>query len=165
VIYGVAMSRDGGASGLAPEAASQKLVRREFSAEETFRRLRQLMENGRPLVGEGDWEALSEWRDDATVATTGVVAHDVVRFEARPFADLQAPRAVFAEPAWVLPRWLDVTLRVTNRQTGQMLRTAPDWRGAGEKAAALLNGTPEVYDDDAEVKTYTLRLRMPSPAT
>lgn len=162
VMYGVALSSDGGASGLAPNANSQKLVRRVFTPQETFRRLRALMEDNTPLLAEIDWQTLVEMQEVPGVATTGVVAHDVIRFDLRPFENLLAPAAVSTVPAWQPPRWMDMTLRVTNRQTGQYLETANDWNGSGIRKDAILNGTLASYDDDPEVKTYTMRLRMPT---
>jgi type II secretory pathway pseudopilin PulG len=164
VMYGVAISSDGGASGLAPNANSQKLVRRVFTPQETFRRLRALMEDDTPLVSDVDWQALVEMRDEPGVASTGVVAHDVIRFDLRPFDDLAMPSAPSLVPAWQPPKWMDFTLRVTNRQTGQYLETANDWNGSGVREDAILNGTRDAYDDDPEVKTYTMRLRMPTNA-
>jgi hypothetical protein len=160
VMYGVVLNRDGAASGLAPAATSQKLVRREFSAAETFRRLRGLMENRTPLISEADWAALNEWRDDPAVVTTGVVAHDVIQFVARPFVDLNNPTPQLGWSPWQVPLWLDVGLRVTNRQTGQWLQTLQDWRGEGERTELLMNGTPNDFADDAEVRTYSARLML-----
>lgn len=162
VMYGVAISSDGRASGLAPNASSQKLVRREFTPQETFRRLRLLMENQTALVSELDWQALVEMRDEPGVATTGVVAHDVIRFDLRPFENLLMPAAGSIMPAWQPAKWMDVTLRVTNRQTGQYLETPNDWKGSGVREDLILNGTRDAYDDDPEVKTYTMRVRLPT---
>ena len=164
VMYGVAISSDGGASGLAPNANSQKLVRRVFTPQETFRRLRALMEDDTPLVSDVDWQALVEMRDEPGVASTGVVAHDVIRFDLRPFDNLTMPSTPSLVPAWQPPKWMDFTLRVTNRQTGQYLETANDWNGSGVREDAILHGTRDAYDDDPEVKTYTMRLRMPTNA-
>jgi hypothetical protein len=164
VMYGVAISSDGGASGLAPNANSQKLVRRVFTPQETFRRLKALMENDTPLVSDADWEALVEMREEPGVATTGVVAHDVIRFDLRPFDNIAMPGVPSAVPAWQPSKWMDFTLRVTNRQTGQYLETANDWNGSGVREDAILHGTRDDYDDDPEVKTYTMRLRMPTNA-
>lgn len=160
VMYGLAFSNDGGASGVAPKAASQKLVRRVFSAAETYRRLRLHLETRTPLVSSGDWESLSDLRDETGVAETGVIAHDVIRFDLRPFANLAAPGSAPDIPATQPPNWLDLTLRVTNRQTGQHLQTLNDWRGAGVRD--LHNGTRDDYQDDPEVRTYTTRLRLPA---
>jgi hypothetical protein len=162
VMYGVAISSDGGASGLAPNANSQKLVRRVFTPQETFRRLKALLENDTPLVSDADWQALVEMREEPGVATTGVVAHDVIRFDLRPFEDLAMPSASSTLPTWQPSKWMDFTLRVTNRQTGQYLETANDWNGSGVREDAILHGTRDAYDDDPEVKTYTMRLRMPT---
>jgi hypothetical protein len=52
-------------------------------------------------------------------------------------------------------------LRVTNRQTGRWLQTLADWTGQGERAEAITNGTPEVFHDDPEVRTYVLRQKLP----
>lgn len=163
VMYGVAMSFDGSASGLAGDAFSQKLVRREFTGEETFRRLRGLLGSGGSLVTAADWAELEAVRDQTGVASAGVVAHDVIRFDARLFRDLMTPNQALARNPWELARWMDVSLRVTNRQTGQHLKTTADWRGEGERSPLLLNGTPEEFRDDAEVRTYSARVLLPAP--
>ncbi len=162
VMYGLALTSDGGASGLAPNASSQKLVRRVLSAAETFRRLQLHLETGSPLVVASDWTALETLQDEPGVAEVGVVAHDVIRFDAKPFADLLAPNLVPADAGWQPANWLDLTLRVTNRQTGQHLQTRNDWRGAGAREQELHNGTREDYHDDPEVRTYSTRLRLSS---
>jgi hypothetical protein len=92
----------------------------------------------------------------------GVVAHDVIRFDLKAFEDLKAVTSSPALPVWQPSKWMDVTLRVTNRQTGQYLETDGDWKGLGAKEKILLNGTRDTYHDDPEVKTYTMRLRLPS---
>jgi hypothetical protein len=61
-----------------------------------------------------------------------------------------------------MPAWVDMTLRVTNRQTGRWLRTIADWRGQGERSMQLTNGTEEQYNDDPEVRTFSMRLRLPA---
>ena len=162
VMYGVAMSFDGSASGLVEDAFSQKLVRREFSGEETFRRLRGLLGSSGTLVTAADWAELEAVRDQAGVAAAGVVAHDVIRFDARLFRDLTTPNQPLARNPWELARWMDVSLRVTNRQTGQHLKTTAVWRGEGERSALLLNGTPEEFLDDPEVRTYSARVLLPA---
>jgi hypothetical protein len=52
-----------------------------------------------------------------------------------------------------------MTLRVTNRQTAQLLKNLTDWRGHGDFSHLITNGTPADYDDDPEVRSYTMRLR------
>ena len=162
VHYGVALTTDGGASGLAPQARSQKLVRRMLSPAETFRRLQAHLTTGAPLVTDADWQALEQLLNEPGIAEVGVIAHDVIRFDLRPFRDLITPGTTIDIPVWQPVNWLDVTLRVTNRQTGQYLQTLADWQGQGERAPELLNGTRDVFDDDPEVRTYTSRLRLRS---
>lgn len=162
VMYGLALVDDNGASGLTSMAKSQKLVRRVLTPEETFRRLKRHLESAMPMVTNADWEALQEMRFEPGIADSGVVAHDVTRFDLRPLADVRSASAPSTIPDWQPSKWMDVTLRVTNRQTGQHLETEAEWRGAGEQGQLLLNGTSEVYHDDPEVKTYTMRLRLPS---
>lgn len=165
VMYGVALTDDGGASGLEPEARSQKLIRREFSAAETFRRLEAHFQAGQPLVFEEDWGSLGGLGEaDAAVATNTVLAHDVIRLEVKALESLAGPAAA-ATGVWPpekVPAWVDATLRVTNRQTGRWLKTLMDWRGEGEQAERLTNGTPEVYHDDPEVRTFSMKLRLPA---
>lgn len=173
VLYGVALSPDGGASGLEMDARSQKLVRRQFSAEETYRRLEGHRINGQPLIFEDDWAKL-ETPPEATpapapgttpAARNAILAHDVIRFDCKPLENLlpgQTP--VTNWPEHRLPKWVEITLRVTNRQTGRLLKTAQDWRGEGVRSDAISNGTPDVYEDDLEVRTFSMRLRMPELA-
>lgn len=179
VLYGVALTPDGGASGLEKDASSQKLIRREFSAAETYRRLENHRVGGQPLVFEQDWTELERPPKPAgnggnnggggqvqTDAHNSVLAHDVIRFDCKALNTLQPGQPLPPQPWPVekLPAWVEVTLRVTNRQTGRLLKSAQDWRGEGVRAAALTNGTPDVYEDDAEVRTFSMRLRMPSIA-
>ncbi len=160
VQYGVALTPDGGASGLSPQASSQKLARRVLSAAETFRRLQQHLQTGAPLITDLDWQALAQLRDEPGVAEVGVIAHDVIRFDLRTFQQLDNPVPPQDLQLWQPLNWLDATLRVTNRQTGQHLQTPDDWRGTGARASELLNGTRDLYHDDPEVRTYTTRLRL-----
>lgn len=167
VLYGLALTPDGGASGLEPDAVSQKLVRHELSAAETYRRLESHRLQGQPLVFEADWAALEGAREpsDAESRARGrnaVLAHDVIRFDCRALEQLDPAAVVPAQwPLERLPVWVEVRLRLTNRQTGRLLKSLPDWRGEGVRAAALTNGTPENDLDDAEVRTFTMRLRLP----
>ena len=167
VLYGLALTPDGGASGLEPDAVSQKLVRRELSAAETYRRLESHRLQGQPMVFEADWAALESAQEPADAesrarARNAVLAHDVIRFDCRALERLD-PTAVVPSlwPLEKLPAWVEVRLRLTNRQTGRLLKSLPDWRGDGVRAVALTNGTPENDLDDAEVRTFTMRLRLP----
>lgn len=162
VMYGLAMSPDHGASGLVPQANSQKLVRRVFSPAETFRRLKLHLESRMPLAGDADWQALKEMRHEPGIAEVGVVAHDVIRFDLKAFEEIKTLAASNSNHTTQPSKWMDVTLRVTNRQTGQYLETEMEWKGGGEKEQVLSNGTRDIFHDDPEVKTYTMRLRLPS---
>lgn len=168
VLYGIALTPDGGASGAETDANSQKLLRREYSAAETFRRLEGHRVGGQPLIFEEDWQQLENLAEaDNQAATTGVrnavLAHDVIRFECKPLENMMPNPPVAQEwPSDQMPKWVEVTLRVTNRQTGRLLKTAEDWRGEGVRSTAISNGTPDVYEDDAEVRTFSMRLRLPS---
>lgn len=168
VLYGVALTPDGGASGLEPEANSQKLVRRQFSAAETYLRLEAHRVSGRPLVFEDDWGALESIPDpDKDQAQPGmhnsVLAHDVIRFDCKAKRSLMPGEPELLEwPINEIPTWVEISLRVTNRQTGRLLKTAQDWRGEGVRQDAITNGTPDVYEDDKEVRTYSMRVRLPS---
>lgn len=167
VLYGLALTPDGGASGLEPDATSQKLVRRELSAAETYRRLESHRLQGQPMVFEADWAALEGVQEPADAesrarARNAVLAHDVIRFDCRALERLD-PTAVVPSlwPQEQLPAWVEVRLRLTNRQTARLLKSLTDWRGEGVRAVALTNGTPENDLDDAEVRTFTMRVRLP----
>jgi prepilin-type N-terminal cleavage/methylation domain-containing protein len=166
VLYGAVISDDGLASGLDPEARSQKLARCEMTAEETQRRLMLHRLQGRPLVLDQDWQLLENpniLRSGLNEPTLSVLAHDLILFELRPME--RVPEVARRTGAWVderMPPWVEVNLRVTNRQTGRWLRTLADWRGQGELGVKLHNNTPEIYHDDPEVRTFSMRLRMPS---
>lgn len=173
VLYGVTLTPDGGASGLDMDARSQKLVRRQFSAEETYRRIEGHRINGQPLIFEDDWTKLEAPADATPSPNSGtpsgtrnaILAHDVIRFDCKALESLlpgQTP--VTNWPEHRLPKWVEITLRVTNRQTGRLLKTAQDWRGEGVRSDAISNGTPDVYEDDLEVRTFSMRLRMPELA-
>lgn len=171
VLYGVALTADSGASGLEVDLASQKLVRREFTPAETFRRLENHLVGGQDLVFAEDWVELQkapqpsqgQEDDDAPVpAINAVLAHDVIRFDCKALESIlpgvQNPQVW---PKDRLPVWVEVTLRLTNRQTGRLLKTKADWRGEGMRSDAISNGTPDVYEDDKEVRTFAMRVKLP----
>jgi hypothetical protein len=163
VLYAVVLTPDGGASGLAPGAASQKLVRREFTSAATYERVTNHLTLGTPLVNPADWSLLEQQGAAAMAGgLNAVVAHDVIRFEARPLRDLTGPPPVGIWDEREMPAWVEVTLRVTNRQTGRWLQTQADWTGQGERAAQITNSTPDIYTDDPEVQTYMARIRLPA---
>ncbi|MES2597744.1 MAG: prepilin-type N-terminal cleavage/methylation domain-containing protein [Verrucomicrobiota bacterium] len=173
VLYGVTLSQDGGASGLEMDARSQKLVRRQFSPAETYLRLQGHRVTGQPLVFEDDWVKLETPPENAPAVPAGtppgprnaILAHDVIRFDCKALQSLTPGQP--QPPVWPLhelPNWLEVTLRVTNRSTGRQLKTAEDWRGEGVLARELTNGTPDVFEDDREVRTFSMRLRLPTLA-
>ena len=164
VMYDVIISDDGGASGLEPEARSQKLVRCEFSAAETFRRVQDHLLRSGALFHKSDWQRLREAGEATTEeANVSVLAHDVIKFELKAYESLV--NVVTGDAKWPesqLPTWVDMTLRVTNRQTGRWLRTVADWRGQGERSEQITNGTESQYNDDPEVRTFSMRLRLPA---
>lgn len=164
VMYDVILSDDGGASGLETDARSQKLVRCEFSAGETFRRLQDHLLRSAQLLHESDWQRLKgvgeATSEDASVS---VLAHDVIKFELKALEQLVNEGTVAAQwPESEMPAWVDMTLRVTNRQTGRWLRTIADWRGQGERSQQITNGTEDQFNDDPEVRTFSMRLRLPA---
>lgn len=166
VMYGLAVTQDGGASSTQSLTQSQKLIRRIYTPEATWLRVRAHLEQNLPLVTEADWEALRESTPAVTPtapeAINEAMAYDVIRFTVKPFNDIlnnEPPPDPW--PQDQLPDWVDVTLRVTNRATATLLRTADDWRGEGAFSTLLLNNTPLNYEDDREVRTFTLRLRLP----
>lgn len=164
VMYDVVLTGDGGASGLEPDARSQKLVRCEFTAGETFRRLQSHLMTSSPMFYESDWSRLMDTNAAPTeVANITVLAHDVIRFDLRALVTLvNAPADRSVWPELEMPRWVDLTLRVTNRQTARWLQTDSDWRGQGERAQQLHNGTENIYHDDPEVRTFAMKLRLPA---
>lgn len=170
VLYGLALTADSGASGLEPDAASKKLVRREFSPAETFRRLENHRVGGQALVFEADWKELEEQPQNQPGQTlaqlavrNAVLAHDVIRFDCRALINtLPGTDQPLEWPTHQLPSWVEVVLRVTNRQTGRLLKSPEDWRGEGVRADAITNGTPDVFEDDKEVRTFSMRIRLPS---
>lgn len=149
-LYAVVFTSDDGATSTVGRVASQKLVRRVLSTEETYRRLRAHLRDGLPLVSEHDWQELHQHPE-----THEPVAHHVVQFQARippsPVPSGQAHPA--AEPAR-----LELTLRLTSRGIARMLRDEVDWRGEGPHARLLHQDTPDNPNDDPEVRTYTLHL-------
>jgi hypothetical protein len=159
----VVLSPDGGASGLSPGAVSQKLVRRELSSEETFDRLVRHFTTGSRMVEPSDWTALERLEADTVrVGINSVIAQDVIRFDVRRMTDAhELPNNARQWTDLEVPSWVEVTLRVTNRQTGQWLTSLADWTGRGQRAKELLNDTPDIYHDDPEVRTYSLRARLP----
>jgi len=154
VMYGVVLTPDGGTSSASRRQISQKLIRRVMSAEETYRRIRDHLEMDQPLINESDWDALKRAGNDSEP-----LAFDVIRFDVKAYENLDEPAATGAWPQDQVPSWVDLTLRVTNRQTAQLLNDLTDWRGHGDFSHLITNGTPMNYDDDSEVRTFTMRLR------
>jgi hypothetical protein len=139
-------------------------MRCEFSAGETFRRLQDHLLRSGPLLHESDWQRLKgvgeATGEDASVS---VLAHDVIKFELKALEQLVNQGGVASQwPESEMPAWVDMTLRVTNRQTGRWLRTIADWRGQGERSQQITNGTEDQYNDDPEVRTFSMRLRLPA---
>jgi len=149
-LYGVVFTSDDDATSTIGRVASQKLVRRVLSTEETYRRLRAHLRDGLPLVSEHDWQELQQHPE-----THEPVAHHVVQFQARiPPSSLPTGLAQTAEE----PVRLEVTLRLTSQGVARMLRNEADWRGDGPHARLLHQDTPDNPNDDNEVRTYTLHL-------
>jgi hypothetical protein len=159
VQYATAVTVEGGASSSDSRKVSQKLMRRVLPPDETFKRIKDHLENGKPLVTAADWSAL-----EAGDEFTEPLAYDVIRFELVPWSSM--PVTGTAAPTewddWKVPSWVDVTLRVTNRATAALLNTQDDWQGRGAQAPVLTNGTPAIYRDDREVRTYSMRLPLGS---
>jgi prepilin-type N-terminal cleavage/methylation domain-containing protein len=164
VLYAVVLTDDGGASGLEPDARSQKLVRCEFSAAETFRRVQDHLLRSSRLFFSSDWSRLENPAEaPPELAKITVLAHDVIRFDLKALEALVNTGKARSEwPEFQMPTWVDLTLRVTNRQTARWLRTVADWQGQGERAMQIHNGTLDIYHDDPEVRTFAMRLRLPS---
>ncbi len=164
VLYAVVLTGDGGASGLEPDALSQKLVRCEFSAGETYRRVQDHLLRSSPLFFDSDWGRLQQANtEESDIARVSVLAHDVIRFDLRALDSLinsRQERSVWPEQQ--MPNWVEMTLRVTNRQTARWLRNLADWQGRGERSMQITNGTEAIYHDDPEVRTFSMRLRLPA---
>jgi hypothetical protein len=161
VLYGTVVTRDPAASGLSGAKLSQKLVRRVLGPMETHNRLRAALELQQPIVMEEDWNGLMDAPVEGSDTTVSVVAQDVVAFKATAFDDLLLERYAVPVLPSQLPRWMDITLRLTNAQTSQWLETEADWRGQGSEGSRLTRGTPEDYRDDVDVRTYAMRTALP----
>jgi hypothetical protein len=161
VLYATVVSRDPAASGLSSPKLTQKLIRRVLGPGETHSRLREALEMRQAIVTEEDWAGLMLPPIEGSGTSVSVVAHDVVTFKINGFDDLLTERCAVPVPPTQVPKWMDVTLRLTNAQTSQLLETEADWRGEGREGSRLTNGTPEVYRDDVDVRTYAMRTALP----
>lgn len=161
VLYATVVSRDPAASGLSSPKLTQKLIRRVLGPAETHNRLRAALAMQQPIVTDEDWVRMMDAPVAGSGATVSVVAHDVVTFKINGFDDLLLER--FAVPVLPskAPKWMDVTLRLTNSQTSQWLETEADWRGEGSEGSRLTKGTPDVFRDDVDVRTYAMRTALP----
>lgn len=160
VLYGVVLTRDADASGLGGGKLTQKLVRRVLGPIETHRRLRLALSERRALVDPADWTGLLDTPAPGSDATVSVLAYDLVKFQIAAFEDLMTEAQVPAGAPTRMPRWLDITLRLTNAQTSQWLETAADWDGGGAEGRRLTNGTPNDFLDDVDVRTFTMRAAL-----
>ena len=162
VLYGTALTPDGGASSASRQFLSQKLIRRVFTPEATWRRVRAHLEQNQPLVTDSDWQDLQNAAAAGSDAVNEPLAYDVIRFDAKPLEEIHpALQTTTPWPEDRVPAWLDVTLRVTSRAIAAQLVTAEDWRGQGAFTRLLINDTPLDYEDDRETRTYTQRVRLP----
>jgi type II secretory pathway pseudopilin PulG len=161
VLYAAVVSRDPAASGLSSPKLTQKLIRRVLGPAETHNRLRAALAMQQPIVTDEDWVRIMDAPVTGSGTTVSVVAHDVVTFKINGFDDLLLER--FAVPVLPsqAPKWMDVTLRLTNSQTSQWLETEADWRGEGSEGSRLTKGTPDVFRDDVDVRTYVMRTALP----
>lgn len=181
VAYAVGFTPDTGGR------SSQKLYRRQFTPEETYVKVRDLLQLGTPLLSEKEWEDLSNppQTDQAPVEQGGAapvvsisepIVYQVIQFRVKPLAALLAvandPHSIngiasqqgnLLWPVEKRPIAVDVVLRVTNRATAAKLNTEEDWRAEGNLQYLLLGRppTPEVYEDDIEVETQQLRIHLP----
>ena len=146
-------------------SVSQKLWRKEYPSDESWKRINSHFGAGLPLISDAEWTTFS---DPAFGAEP--VAYDAVRFEVQPLTASTTGGTTTWTPAksWDaknVPLYLDLTLRVTNRVTATRLKTADDWRGQGAASTLLLGQhlTPTDYTDDPEVRTFTARLTLNQP--
>lgn len=151
VLYAVAETPDGGATSAASRSSSPKLLRRRFSAAETYQRLSAHQADGRPIVQQEDWSSLCDAAHDQEA-----MAHDVVRFVVRP--RFLTPKTGKSETR---PSHLDLLLRLTHRaRTGsraQKLAANPPGNGT-----AHANTTPpDDPHDERDIRTYTLCVALP----
>jgi prepilin-type N-terminal cleavage/methylation domain-containing protein len=165
VAYAMALSTDAGG------ATSQKLWRKEYATEETWKRIQAHIGAAQPLITEVEWTDFTK-KDTGTPPKYEVepVTYEAVRLEVLPLTVQSTGTTPTLEPATTwdakdMPRYLDITLRVTNRPTATRLSTLADWRGQGQAAAMLLGKslTPDDYSDDPEARTFTMRVGLDTP--
>lgn len=161
VLYSTVVSQDPEASGLGSPRLTQKLVRRVLGPAETHNRLRTALATQQAIVTEEDWARIMDPPVAGSGATVSIVAHDVLTFKINGFDDLLLERFMVPVLPSRAPKWMDVTLRLTNSQTSQLLETEADWRGEGREGSRLTKGTPDVYRDDVDVRTYAMRTALP----
>ncbi|TLD70983.1 hypothetical protein FEM03_08670 [Phragmitibacter flavus] len=169
VLYTVALSTDSNG------ATSQKLWRLEYNPEETLKRIEaHLTDPAIPLVDDADWEnfvspdGIIQPGSDALGHPEPII-YDLIRCAITPLeidGTTGTPTLKPADLPWdetIVPSHLELTLRVTNRATASLLSTVDDWSGQGKHAHLLIGSgdTPLDPEDDPEVRTHTLRLRLP----
>lgn len=164
VLYGVVLSRDPDASGLGGGNLSQKLVRRVLGPIETHRRLRLALSQREALIDPTDWTGLLDTPASGSDVTVSILANDLVKFQIAAFDDLMTEVGMQSAVPARVPRWMDITVRLTNAQTSQWLETAEGWDGGGAEGRRLNNGTPNDFLDDVDVRTFTMRTALSASA-
>ena len=163
VMYAVVLTPSGGASSMNGISTSQKLVRRTLDAETTMARLQNHFSSDAPLVTNDDWAYLAGLNPGVEV-----IADGVIRFTAKPKKEGATVSDLLEDDLpWnssndhdVIPRWLEISLTVTNRAAAQQLRSEVDWQGRGNLKEFITNGTPNDPTDDRETMTLTMQTRL-----
>ena len=142
---------------------SQKLVKRTFDAQTTLARLQSHVMSDTPIVSAEDWAYLTGLNPGVEV-----IADSVIRFKATPKRETPTLNGLLEDDTpWnsngqndVIPRWLEISLTVTNRAAAQQLVSEIDWQGRGNLKQFITNGTPNDPTDDRETMTLTMQTRL-----
>jgi prepilin-type N-terminal cleavage/methylation domain-containing protein len=163
VMYAVVFTPSGGASSMTSISKSQKLVKRTFDAQTTLARLQSHVMSDTPIVSAEDWAYLTGLNPGVEV-----IADSVIRFKATPKRETPTLNGLLEDDTpWnsngqndVIPRWLEISLTVTNRAAAQQLVSEIDWQGRGNLKQFITNGTPNDPTDDRETMTLTMQTRL-----
>lgn len=145
VMYASAISQD------AEGKVSQKLWRRQFTANETYERIEKHVTQNQELVSEDDWNSIAESPDQHAEP----IVYDLVRCVIIPVAQTASINVSEPWPTDKIPSHLDLTLQVVNRTKSSTLVTDKDWHELVKSAIS----DPKRQTD---IHTQTLRVRLPT---
>lgn len=144
VLYASAINQD------AEGKVSQKLWRRQFTASETYERIKKHLTNGEELVNESDWNMIYE----SPAKYAEPIVYDLVRCVVKPIPRTETTTTIETWPTDQLPSHLEINLQVINRATASVLTMDKDWYELVKSAISDSAQQPDI-------RTQILRVRLP----